>query len=246
MNKQINLYKNCLFSYLKCIISLIPNCGICSLFPFLKNYFVIKKNIRGKLSLIRDKYKIENPSISYQKYLEINYWLFETLRRFYVLGLHKKHKKIKILDIGTGAGYFPFICNFYGYEAEALDVPDNEMYNEIIKELEIKRYVQYIDSFEKIDVHRKYDLISAFMICFNRHGQQDVWHIREWEYFLNSLHDNNLNPGGEMFLSFNAETAEEPVNKELLAYFAANNAEIDGNTVHIKSNYRFIRKSAGL
>ena len=92
-----------------------------------------------KLSSIKAKYEIANPGISYQKYMDIDYWLFENLRRAYVLGLHKMTGKIAILDIGTGPGYFPFICGFYGHDAEALDVPDNEMYNEIMKRKKVKK-----------------------------------------------------------------------------------------------------------
>lgn len=99
------------------------------------------------------------------------------------------------------------------------------MYNEIIDALGIKRYGKKIDSFKKIDVAKKFDLITAYLICFNNHKKSDLWHIREWDFFLNDLFDNNLLQGGKIYLSFNLETVEEPMDKKLLAYFDAINAK---------------------
>ena len=207
---------------------------------FLTDYLAIKRILISKISLIEPKYKDEHAGISSKKYLDINYWLYENMRRIVALGLHKKkRKKLRILDIGTGTGYFPFICKYYGHEAEALDIPDNEMYNEIIRALNIKRYERYIYPFQAIAIERRYDLITAYMICFNAHKRPNLWHIREWEYFINSLYNNNLNPGGEVFLSFNVETPDEPISRKLLDHFSANNARIKGNTVYIKSDYKF-------
>ena len=228
-----------IYSCLEIVFSVQSNCGITQLPAFLKNYFFLRKEVSKNISSIKEKYEIANPGVSYQKYMDIDYWLFENLRRAYVLGLHKMTEKIAILDIGTGPGYFPFICGFYGHDAEALDVPDNEMYNEMKVKLGIKRYDQRILPFRNLDIYRKYDLITAFMICFNNHQQPDLWHIREWEHFINSLFSRNLHPGGEVVLSFNAETPQEPISKELLSYFIGNGAKVDGNTVFLKSNYAF-------
>jgi len=188
------------------------------------------------------KYKLNNPVISFEKYLDIDYWLCENLRRVYALGLHKRDRKLRILDIGTGAAYFPYICRHFGHEVEAVDLPGNEMYNEIISAFGIKRYDRSISAFQDLGIPGKYDLVTAYMICFNCHKQPALWHIREWEYFLDGLRKNNLNPGGEVFLAFNAETPEEPVSKELLAYFAANGAKIDGSTVLIPGDYKYPAK----
>jgi hypothetical protein len=224
-----------ILSFAKRSIKIIASYGILDLVKFLAHYLILNIKLRKKLSLISIKHKIENPGISHQKFLNINYWLFENMRRFYKLGLQKKKKELRILDLGTGPGYFPFICTFYGYEVESLDKPDNEMYNDMIKELGIKRYEENICSYKDINIEKKHDLITAFMICFNNHRLSNLWHISEWEYFLNSLFKNNLNTGGEICLLLNAETTEEPINKELLKYFASINAKIKDTTIHIKN-----------
>lgn len=226
-------------AYLYGISGIISRCGITQLSTFLKDYFRLKSQLASLMAPIAERYKQDDPGISFQKYLEVDYWLFECMRRCFLLGLHNSSKKLRILDIGTGAAYFPFVCRYYGHDVEAMDVPDNEMYNEIIKAFGIKRYDQYIRSFSNLAVDNRYDLVTAFMICFNCHKQPDLWHINEWEYFLSSLHDNNLNENGEVFLSFNAESLEEPVNRDLLAYFAAKGAVVDGSSVQLKGNYQY-------
>lgn len=223
------------------IFEIISKCGPTQLYSFLTDYSALKKQLAQDLAPIVKRYMVDNPRISFQKYLDIDYWLFENMRRCYTLGLHIPGRKLKILDVGTGAAYFPFVCKYYGHDVEVVDVDDNEMYNEIVNTFGLIKYDQYIYSFSDLTTDNRYDLITAFMICFNRHKQPDLWHIREWEYFLTSVHDNNLNPEGEVVLSFNAESAAEPVSRELLAYFSENNAEVSGSNVYLKSNYLFKR-----
>lgn len=223
------------------ICQILTRCGVKQLIRFLSDYSALKKQLTQDLAPIVKRYMVDSPGVSFQKYLDIDYWLFENMRRCYMLGLHTIGRKLKILDVGTGAAYFPFVCKYYGHDVEVIDVADNEMYNDIVNSFGLKKYTQYIRKFNNLSTNSKYDLVTAFMICFNCHQQPDLWHVGEWDHFLTSLHMNNLNSGGRVFLSFNAESAEEPVSKELLAYFAANNAEVAGSEVYLNNNYIFER-----
>jgi SAM-dependent methyltransferase len=213
--------------------------GVAETFRFWSDYGKLKRDLARKLAPIAARHRIDSPGVSYQKYLEIDYWLFENLRRVFVLGLDRHPRKLKILDIGCGAAYFLYACRYYGHEVEGLDVPDNEMYNEIVAALGIKRYSKYITKFEDLPTAERYDLITAFMICFNCHNTPEVWYIKEWESFLASLHDRNLNADAEVVLSFNCERNGDPINPELLAYFLSRNATIEVPKIHMKSNCRF-------
>lgn len=236
------MIKQRIYAYGMGSLEVLSKCGIGQFARFWTDYLSLRRDLSLNLAPIAGRHKIKAPGISFQKYLDVDYWLFEHMVRCYQLGLHNVGRKLHILDIGTGAAYFPFICRFYGHEVEAVDVDDNPMYNEIVKTLGIKRYEQFIHSYSDLVTTKRYDFITAFMICFNCHMQPDLWHVPEWEYFLGSLHANNLNPGGEVYLSFNAETPEEPVSKDLLAYFSANNALVDGGSkVHLKGDYRYPR-----
>lgn len=207
-----------------------------SALQFVLDYRILRRSIKKRLANIIEQHKVDDPGIAFQKFLDTDRWVYENMRRVYFLGLNKANNKMIILDVGTGAGYFPFICNYYGHRAEALDVPDNEMYNQIIRELGITRYTQTIKAYEDLDVNNQYDLITGFMICFNNHKTPDVWHIQEWDYFLKSVCKKNLRPGGNIFVSFNAENEEEPVSKELLDYFVLNNGELKNLDVYFKRN----------
>jgi hypothetical protein len=216
----------------KTYIKLLLSHGVGNSFRFMSDFMKLRKDIKRRIAGIDEQFRIDNPGVAYQKYLDVDYWLYECLRRVYLLQLHKGPAK-KIIDLGTGAGYFPFVCRYYGHDAEALDVPDNEMYNRIIHELGIKRYGQYIYANKDLDVDKKYNLITAFMICFNNHKSPGLWHIKEWAYFLKSVSEKNLEPGGKIFLSFNAESDEEPVSKDLISYFKTKQAKVNGIEVSL-------------
>jgi hypothetical protein len=200
---------------------------------FVSDYRILRKTLRKRLSNIIKEFAIDHPGIGYQKYLDIDRWLYDSMRRYYFLDLNKGSRGKTILDLGTGAAYFPFVCNYYGHKAEAIDVPDNPMYNAIIKELGITRYSQFIRAFKDLEVNKQYDLITAAMICFNNHKTPGVWHIKEWDYFLKSVSLKNLKPNGKLFLSFNSESEDEPMNKELMEYFEMYNGELNNLEVFL-------------
>ena len=94
------------------------------------------------------------------------------------------------------------------------------MYNSIIELLEINR-INHKISFEQnlpLPENLKFDLVTAFMICFNNHKKDNLWHIEEWDWFLKSLFQQ-LQLEGKIFLSFNEESASNPIDKNLYNYF---------------------------
>ena len=203
-------------------------------FSIYQRLYGYKKTDRETAQRYKVKYAIDKPGIKPEKYLDEEFWILENLFRAYQLCLHEGKSQKSILDIGTGTGYFPFICKYYGHRAEAVDLPNNEMYNEIIRALEIDRFDDKVEWSKSLLTPRKYDLITAFMICFNNHRRQDLWHIREWATFLNNLLENNLKTEGEVFLSLNKEPTETPVDPELLAFFSKNGAKVDGKRIWLK------------
>jgi hypothetical protein len=208
--------------------------GPADTFRFMSELRRIKKELTHKISPVAAQFKVDNPGIHFQKYLDLDHWVLECLRRVYQLDLSHSRKKLSILDLGTGAGYFPYICKYYGHRAEALDVPDNPMYNDIIKSTGVHRYGQYITKFKDIDVNGKYDLITGFMICFNNHKSPGLWHIEEWKYFLHNLKTKHLNDGGRVFLSFNSESEHEVMHPELLEWFRSQGGVINAHEIMLR------------
>ena len=58
---------------------------------FFKNFFQYKKEIDSKISIIKNDFEITNPGENFNKYLDTNYWVFENLKRIYLLILQKKN-----------------------------------------------------------------------------------------------------------------------------------------------------------
>ena len=196
---------------------------------FFINYFKIIKLVSIKFKEIDIKQYI-NAGESFEKYLDYKYWILENLVRVYDLKIDQ-NKNLKILDIGTGFGYFPFICQYFGNHSEAIDLDNNNMYNYIIKLLEIVRHPYQIDSYKPLPINTKFDIITGFMICFNNHKTDNLWGYNEWQFFLDSLQNNNLKKNGIIFFSFNLEHDGSPFSREIKNLFMKRNAIIKNHEV---------------
>jgi hypothetical protein len=188
---------------------------------------------KKKFGKIYEKYKDASPAQGYSKYLDLHKWLEINLVRYYQVGL-QKGKPLKILDIGTGCGYFPYICQFYGHKVKALDMPVVDMYNDMINLLHIDRKEYTINAYEKLpELDGKYDIVTAFSICFNGHNTENLWSVNEWEYFLNNLAINHMAEAGKVYLSFNAEADGMFFDSDVCQYFRDIDAKIEDQTVVI-------------
>ena len=54
------------------------------------------------------RYGTADPAPGYSKYLDVGFWMHAKLRRVRALGLHKAPFR-RVLDLGTGTGYFPYL-----------------------------------------------------------------------------------------------------------------------------------------
>jgi hypothetical protein len=142
------------------------------------------------------------------KYLHTDFWLRENVIRAAALGLHRP-PRLKILDLGTGSALFPYVCSLLGHEVAGLDKPfdccrpdELNVYSVLPAVLGVPVQRTCINAFEPIGLTGTYDLITAFMICFNNHQQADEWEAEEWRFFLSDL-CQYVNPGGRVSLAFN-------------------------------------------
>jgi|GEM_PF-2200887 hypothetical protein len=191
----------------------------------------ISSDIASILSQLSPKYLEDVGTIGYQKYLNIDYWVLENVRRVFTLGLHDSQPK-KILDISTGAGFFPYVCRYFGHYVYATDVSDNDMYNEIIDLLNIPRVILSIEKFKPLLIKHQYDMITSFMICFNSHKTPQMWLKGEWSYFFSDLLPN-LNDGGAIYLSFNEEEDNEQSQNDLFNSFKKCSTIVNRNDISL-------------
>ena len=171
------------------------------------------------------------PPLGYSKYLNIREWLLDKLTYFHLLGLHKV-RGLRILDLGTGAGYFPYICAFYGHRAVALDLDIIPMYNELCQFLRVDRRTYKIVRFEKLpDFGTRFDLVTGFMIKFNQHDLPDQWGVNEWSFILDDLVGNQLAPSGRIFLALNTCRDGTWYDDALKRLFLQRGCTVRGNQV---------------
>jgi SAM-dependent methyltransferase len=181
---------------------------------------VLKTIDLGQFRIYRERYRTADPRPhGYSKYLDIRPWMATALMQCFRLGLHRS-RPLQILDIGTGAGYFPYVCSLYGHKVVALDLDTVPMYNEICAFLKVDRRTWRVEKLKNLpNLGMKFDLVTAFMIKFNNHYSPDQWGVDEWKFMLEDLRTNLLEEDGRMLLSFNANLDGTFFDEKLLAYF---------------------------
>jgi len=186
---------------------------------------------------IRHRYAVADPGADWPKYLDLDRWIGVNIRRIRQLELDLARPK-QILDLGCGAGYFLYIAQLLGHSGVGLDMDRLPMFREITRLLGVRRVVQQIQSFRPLpSFGQKFDIITAFMICFNNHKMPGLWGAREWEFFLDDL-AKYLKPRGRVWLELNQEYDGTFYTPELKEFFEKRGAKIDEHKIIFNSGLR--------
>jgi SAM-dependent methyltransferase len=195
---------------------------------------IIQTIDRAPFEAIHRRYAVERPGEDWPKYLDLNRWIDINIRRVREIELDLSLAK-RILDLGCGAGYFAYIARLLGHDVVGLDIDDVPMFAEITRLLGVPRVIWRIHPFVPLpDLGKKFDLITAFMICFNNHKQADLWGAPEWEFFLNDL-ARHLTRRGCVWLELNREYDGTFYTPKLREFFALRGAKIDQHKVIFNS-----------
>jgi SAM-dependent methyltransferase len=186
---------------------------------------------------IRKRYQVANPGADWPKYLDLDRWIPINIRRIRQTELDLSRPR-RILDLGCGAGYFLYIAQLLGHSGVGLDMDRLSMFREVTRLLGVRRIVQRIDAFQPLpEFEEKFDLITAFMICFNNHKMPDLWKVPEWEFFLDDL-AKHLTPRGRVWLELNQEYDGTFYTSELREFFQKRGARIKEQKVIFNSGIR--------
>lgn len=140
----------------------------------------------------------------YSKYLDARHWLIESASRYFRFGFHKLPAGQRVLDIGSGGGYFLAVCRHMGHEVCGLDTRDWPLFDDLIAYFEIPRTVHRIEPGIPLPkFERKFDLVTAFMTGFNKRADGLPWDEHEWVPFLLDLRQY-IEDGGQLVIKFNA------------------------------------------
>jgi SAM-dependent methyltransferase len=171
------------------------------------------------------------PGQNWTKYFDARRWLKLNIRRAQDIGLDRARRPLRVLDVGSGAGYFLFVCRELGHSGIGLDVAEPVFYGKIFQQLGLERVVWRVEAREPLPetllAGGKFDLITAFSIAFNGHKSAHVWGPPEWDFLLNDLRDRFLIPGGRIYFDLNPEYDGTFMTPELRAFFLRRGAQID-------------------
>ena len=146
-------------------------------------------------------------------------YIQEKLSVAHYLGLHKASNKT-LIDLGTGAGWFPYICKLYGHRC----IGTETIHTDVFKE-------SYIPIYHHFDIEVTDDLVFAntpfsskervdYIVTLRSFfpNRPQVWKMNEWKYFFKDI-IKNLNEGGGLYLGCNngarrAEYKDIPEHKK--------------------------------
>jgi hypothetical protein len=185
---------------------------------------------------IRDKWR-GRCWLGILKYFDFDTWLKLNLRRAAALGLDKQ-PMLRVCDIGSGFGYFPYICKFFNCEAVGVDIPDEPIYDDVMGYLGVPKVHHTIRPQENLpDLGGPFDLITGFQVMFN---VVDVWNNvywgpEDWRFFLHDLLTHHLNEGGRIYFELNYPQRQKGgFTPEIRQVFKDMGASIWGNRIMIR------------
>ena len=139
------------------------------------------------------------------KFLNIDVWLRDAILR-YLLVMEGLKPGGLVVDLGSGAGYFLWVCRELGHEVLGIDLPGEPLYDACFELLDLPRIEYRIEAERALGDHvgDNVNLIAAFMTCFDRYADGTAWDEKAWSFFLADARDH-LAIDGCLALKFNAD-----------------------------------------
>lgn len=186
---------------------------------------------------IRNGWRRNGTSLSALKFFDIDTYLPQNLKRAARLNLDRTEHQ-RVLDIGSGFGYFTYIAKFFGHDILALDTPEEPLYDETIAYFMVPKFHHHIKPQEKLpEFGGRFDLITGFDVGFNVIDPHThiYWGPEDWRYFLKDLLTNHVNPGGRIYLELRpAQKTNGGYSREIERVFKDMGASVRGHRVLIR------------
>jgi SAM-dependent methyltransferase len=179
---------------------------------------------------LRHKYPYQPGSPQINRFEDIVYWVDINVERAQDLWLDRAQPS-RILDLGSGAGYFLFVCKHFGHDVLGFDTDSEPLFGATMELLGVRRVVGRIERQTPLpDFGRKFDLVTAHRICFQRIGKvRDgvEWSPADWEFFISDIRSRLLEPNGRLLLDFNPRPdGSSFFTPELRQFFLSQGARI--------------------
>ena len=158
---------------------------------------------------LRERYPRSPDCPQINRFEDARQWIGVSVERAQDLWLDRAPPPLRILDLGCGSGLFLYVCRFFGHDILGLDRDVNPLFRGATELLKVPRAVSEIDPGVPLpDLGEKFDLVTAYRICFQRMGREEngewkEWPPEPWEFFINDIRSRFLKPGGRLLLDFN-------------------------------------------
>ena len=163
---------------------------------------------RAEFARLRECYPHRPNARKINAYEDAAYWIGINVERAQDLWLDRA-PPLRILDLGCGAGYFLYVCRFFGHEAVGLDTDEEPLFRGTTELLNVDRVISRIHPRGSLpDLGEKFDLVTAHRVCFHRitraeNGEWNEWTPADWNFFINDIRTRFLKPNGRLLLDFN-------------------------------------------
>ncbi len=186
---------------------------------------------RSELARLREQYPYRPNARKINAYENAAYWIGINVERAQDLWLDRS-PPLRILDLGCGAGYFLYVCRFFGHEGLGLDTDEEPLFRGTTELLNVRRAVSRIHPQVPLpELGEKFDLVTAHRVCFHRVGRAANGAWNEWasagKFFIDDIRRRFLTRNGRLLLDFNPRpNGSSFFTSELRASFLAQGARI--------------------
>ena len=179
---------------------------------------------------LRHKYPYPPGSPQINRFEDVVYWIDINVERAQDLWLDRA-PPLRILDLGSGAGYFLYVCKHFGHDVLGFDTDAEPLFGATTELLGVSRFIGRIERLTPLpELGRRFDLVTAHRICFHRIGKvrEGVeWSPADWEFFVNDIRTRFLEPNGRLLLDFNPRPdGSSFFSPELRAWFVSQGARL--------------------
>ena len=187
---------------------------------------------RAEIARIAEVYPRRPGARKINAWEDVEHWIDINVGRAQDLWLDRS-APMRILDLGSGAGYFLYVCQFLGHSGIGFDVDDDPFFGAMTRYFKVPRIISRIQpSVPLPDLGGKFDLVTGYRVCFQRtsrepDGTWNEWTAADWRFFINDVRSRFLKPGGRLLLDFNPRADGSPFfTSALRSCFEAESARI--------------------
>src|ERR1051325_1238976 len=116
---------------------------------------------RHKLAALPERYPARAGARKINAYEDAAYWVGVNVRRVQDLWLDRA-TPLRIFDLGSGPGYFLYICRLFGHEGLGLDTDENPLFRGTTELFNVPRVIARISPQTPLpEIGKKFDLVTA-------------------------------------------------------------------------------------